>query len=322
MNTNKILISIVAIINVFSMSAQSDSIFTNLTSYKAEICTHAYDWEGLDQYEYLTVFSDDPISDTLRVGDQNGIVFASLWIDNRKTWLKFDSNKIGVISQSVFSPYYNQTIDYPLDEYFLLYDFEVLDTTVVGDTLSFSNSSKNVTFSIAGIDTIQINNVTKVRYSIHAMDDQWIDYLIEGLGGLHPLTPLLNTGFFGFCTCKYETTFASPTDTLVLRDTMVFGGDSNYQFCQTASLIKTEKKPHIKIYPNPVTGNIFTIQTDGNARIDEVKVYDNLGKKIEVKYFINGVNNCNVSTPNLSKGFYVVEIISDSKYYRHKIIIK
>ncbi|RFC53564.1 T9SS type A sorting domain-containing protein [Brumimicrobium aurantiacum] len=323
MNTNKILIWILAIINAFSISAQSDSIFTNLTSYKAEICTHAWDFEGLNQFEHLTVFSDDPISDTLRVKDVAGNVFANLWIDGRKTWLRVNSNNLTIASQFVFFPDFNNPSGYPLDEYFLLYDFDVLDTVVVGDTVSFTNSSKNVTFSIAEIDTIQINNVDKVRYSIHPMDDQWIDYLIEGIGGLHPFTPILYYGLFGLCPCEYEATYTSQTDTLILRDTMVFGGDSNSQFCQTASLIKNEKNPNIKIYPNPLTGNTFTIQADGIARIDEVKLYDNLGKEIEVMYsIIENTKSCTVSTPNLSKGFYTVEVVSETKHYRQKVIVR
>jgi hypothetical protein len=155
------------------------------------------------------------------------------------------------------------------------------------------------------------------------MDDQWVDYLIEGVGGLHPLTPLLSTGFFGFCTCKYEATYASLTDTLVLSDTMIFGGYSNYQFCQTASLTENEKASRIKVYPNPVTGNSFTIEMDVNSSIVEVNLYDIQGKQIEIEYAIsNEKNNCVVSTNNLSKGFYNILIVSDSKYYRRKIIVR
>ena len=155
MKTKTILISIFSYLTAFSIKAQNDSIFTNLTSYSLEVFTHAYGWEGLTQFEYLTVFSDDPMSDTLRVKDETGTVFASLWNDDRKTWLKVNSDRLDVIAQNVFSPYYNYSTDYPLDEYFLLYDFEVLDTVSVGDTVFFANQSKNVSFSIAGIDTIQ-----------------------------------------------------------------------------------------------------------------------------------------------------------------------
>ena len=126
---------------VFSISAQSDSIFIDLTSYKAEICTHVWDWEGLDEYEYLTIESDSSMSDTLSVSNQYAEDFARIWIDGRKTWLRIDSSKISSAIENFDYYHYNSSPgNYPLDEFFLLYDFDVLDTVSEGETIVFEDS--------------------------------------------------------------------------------------------------------------------------------------------------------------------------------------
>ncbi|PWH86591.1 T9SS type A sorting domain-containing protein [Brumimicrobium oceani] len=208
-----------------------------------------------------------------------------------------------------------------MDEYFLLYDFAVLDTVAVGDTVTFGSQLNNVSISILGIDTIQINSVEKVRYWIFSKDDQLVDYLIEGVGGLHPLSPLLTYGFYGLCTCSYEATYASLTDTLVLSDNAVFGDIS--EFCLTASLSENDRVNRIKIYPNPVTGNSFIIEMIDNSQIDEIHLFDSQGKQIDIGIdFSENSNTCIISTSNLSRGIYSVEIVGDSKCYRKKLVLR
>ena len=304
---------------IFANHAQSDSIFPNLKSYRVDICTHEWDFEWLDNHEYLFIESDDPISDTLRIKHQSGLEVASLLQDGRKTWLKVDSAAANMAIGGQFYPGYGY---YPYDEYFLLYDFDVLDTSSIGDTITVGNPSYNILFTIWGIDTVQINNVEKIKYTISTGENgNRIDHLIEGVGGLHPFTPLLGQGFYGVCCCKYDVTYTSETDTLVLSDTMIFG--SNAEFCLgSTGLPNLEKAKQIKIYPNPVVGNTFNIKTENNAQIHQVNLYNSQGKKIEIDYnLFKSENHCSVSTNDLSKGFYTVEIVSDSKYYRKKIII-
>ena len=299
--------------------AQSDSIFPNLKSYRVDICTHEWDFEWLNNYEYLYIESDDPISDTLRIKHQSGLEVASLLQEGRKTWLKVDS---AASNLAIGGQYYPSYGSYPYDEYFLLYDFDVLDTVSIGDTVTIGNPSNNVNFSIWGIDTVQINNIEKIRYTINTGENLYRqDYLIEGVGGLHPFTPLLEQGFYGVCCCKYDVTYTSETDTLVLSDTMIFG--SNAEFCLgSIGLSENRKTKQIKIYPNPVVDNTVYIKTENNAQIHQVNLYDSQGKKIEIDDNLpKTANHCSISTNDLSKGFYTVEVVSDSKYYRKKIII-
>lgn len=149
----------------------------------------------------------------------------------------------------MFSPYYNLSEDHPVDEYFLLYDFDILDNSSVGDTVIFGDTLNNVKLLITEIDTVQINGVEKRRYRILTGEyGERVDYLIEGIGGLHPFTPLLEQALYATCSCNFEITYTSAIDTLVLSDTIIFGADSNFNFCSTVDLPKYENSSKIDIF--------------------------------------------------------------------------
>lgn len=301
-------------------SAQSDSIFTDLKSYKADICTHIYDWEGMEIYEYLTIESDSLMSDTLSVSNQYATDFASLWMDGRKTWLRIDSSKVSAIDYFYFYHYNNAPQDYPLNEFFLLYDFDVLDTVAEGETIVFEDSPINHPVHIEGIDTILINGVEKRRYQIYT-EVEYRDYLIEGVGGLHAFTTLLRQGLFGACNCGYEATYMSETDTLVLSDTMVFGNDPWYYFCLNASLSEFEELNQIKVYPNPNQGS-FIISYQEGQQIKNLKVISADGRTLE--YDLEKLNNSE-SRVNLKQtipGIYWIKLITENgEFYSSKFVI-
>lgn len=302
-------------------SAQSDSIFTNLTSYKADICTHIYDWEGMEIYEYLTVESDSLMSDTLSVSNQYATDFASLWIDGRKTWLRIDSSKASVMDFLYFYHYSSYPDDYPLDEFFLLYDFDVLDTVSEGETLVFEDSPINYPINISGIDTVQVNGVEKRRYEIVTEVD-YRDYLIEGIGGLHAFTTLLRQGLFGACNCGYEATYMSETDTLILSDTMVFGNDPWYYFCLTASLPKYENSKPIKVYPNPNKGSFIVSYQEG-SRIKDVEVIGVDGKILACDLEKLNDSESRITVKQNVSGMYWIKLITENgDFYLSKFVIE
>jgi hypothetical protein len=70
---------------------------------------------------------------------------------------------------------------------------------------------------------------------------------------------------------------------------------------------------NIKIFPNP-SSNFFKIVT--NAKIDKITVFDTLGKEI----FLQAQNNNEVNIEKLSKGIYLIEIISENEKIYRKFI--
>lgn len=73
-------------------------------------------------------------------------------------------------------------------------------------------------------------------------------------------------------------------------------------------------KEKFSIYPNPAKDN-FTIQANNNVAIEEVKVYDLLGKMI-----INDKKQNVINISSLNKGIYLVKIDTNEGNYTSKII--
>lgn len=73
----------------------------------------------------------------------------------------------------------------------------------------------------------------------------------------------------------------------------------------------------LKLYPNPVTGNVLNITSDNNS--DKlVTVYDVLGKQV-----INTlVKNGTVNVSNLTSGVYIVKITEEGKTATRKLVVK
>lgn len=74
-----------------------------------------------------------------------------------------------------------------------------------------------------------------------------------------------------------------------------------------------------KIFPNPTT-NDFKIASENNLMIDQVEVYDFLGKKVFNKVFSNFVAEINIES--VPKGIYLVKINSGKISKTYKLIVK
>jgi ELWxxDGT repeat protein len=73
----------------------------------------------------------------------------------------------------------------------------------------------------------------------------------------------------------------------------------------------------IIIYPNPSKG-IFYIKPNIETKIENIQIVDLNGKIVDYKFFDNEYMDCS----NLSKGIYILKIITKEKTYNKKIIIE
>lgn len=69
------------------------------------------------------------------------------------------------------------------------------------------------------------------------------------------------------------------------------------------------------VYPNP-TNDILNIRSNSNTRIDEVLLFDVTGKQVHG----NTNSNSMVDVSMLTKGVYMMKIISEEGIYTHKVI--
>lgn len=73
----------------------------------------------------------------------------------------------------------------------------------------------------------------------------------------------------------------------------------------------------LKVYPNPLTGNVLNITSDNNA--DKiVVVYDVLGKQVLTAQVINGTVNVSA----LTSGVYIVKVTEEGKTATKKLVVR
>jgi len=87
---------------------------------------------------------------------------------------------------------------------------------------------------------------------------------------------------------------------------------------QTTGIVNLEKESNINLYPNPVKDN-FTISFEDETK-GQVFIYDMLGKVVNNQE-ING-NKTTISVVHLSKGVYIVRVVTEGKTFGVGKIIK
>lgn len=210
-----------------------------------------------------------------------------------------------------------------LNQEFLIYDFSLSIGDSIYVTPRTGISYDSILLYCENVDTIEVIGIMRKRLTMKTINasayyDTDIEYWYEGIGSD---LGLFNSGHLGLV-------FIDQVDPKLFCCHKVFDQiyqDSITNSCHgsgTASIDKESLLNKINIYPNPITGNKFNILTDDNTRINQVNFYDNQGKKYEIDYTISNTQNfCTVQTSTLSNGLYIVEIVSDSGYYRKKLIL-
>ncbi|HLV46800.1 MAG TPA: M4 family metallopeptidase [Flavobacterium sp.] len=80
-----------------------------------------------------------------------------------------------------------------------------------------------------------------------------------------------------------------------------------------------EMKTNLRVYPNPVSGDEITIESNV-GELTTVEMYDLYGKKIVGETVLDNVTTINVQ--NYSAGIYLLKFKSSLGEYHHKLIIK
>lgn len=73
----------------------------------------------------------------------------------------------------------------------------------------------------------------------------------------------------------------------------------------------------LKMYPNPLSGNVLNFSSAINAEMN-VQIFDMLGKQIST----SKVNNNTINISNLNAGIYIVKITEEGKTATRKLVVK
>jgi hypothetical protein len=76
------------------------------------------------------------------------------------------------------------------------------------------------------------------------------------------------------------------------------------------------------IYPNPVNGDIFTIDTKDFGHRINIRIYNSNGQLVSEDFATNSENYVvNVNEQRLNKGFYLIQVSSENKVSSTKLVI-
>ncbi len=87
--------------------------------------------------------------------------------------------------------------------------------------------------------------------------------------------------------------------------------------------LKNNMKPSLVIYPNPVIGDIFTIDTKEFGNWINIRIYSSNGQLLADDSVLNPMNyRVDVNERGLDKGFYIIQVSSESRISTGKLVIK
>jgi hypothetical protein len=91
-----------------------------------------------------------------------------------------------------------------------------------------------------------------------------------------------------------------------------------------ATAIKEIENPDksLIVYPNPVNGEIFTIDTKNFGNRINIRIYNNSGQLVINDSVMNSLKyTVNVNELNLNKGFYLIQVTSENRTSKAKLVI-
>lgn len=160
-------------------------------------------------------------------------------------------------------------------------------------------------------------NGTATTWDIVVVPDFYVGAPLPSNGWVTVSTnPFIYVGLPPGCNVFFVRSVCSATDVSPWAAVASSGCSTNvYSYLATLSnnSFSINNDSNIKIFPNP-SSNFFKIVSD--TKIDKITLFDTLGKEI----LIQTQNNNEINIEKLSKGLYLIEIISENEKIYRKFI--
>lgn len=176
----------------------------------------------------------------------------------------------------------------------------------------------NIINNIALLNTVEMSwteNGTATAWEITVVPDFDVGTTLPTYGTLSTSNSFIISGIppSTGCYAFFVRSICSPTETSNWSAVSLGCSASAYIWLQTLSnttyTLSTEE-PKIELYPNPSKSNVHL---KSNSKIETITVYDSLGKAL----IISKDENNTIDVERLSKGIYIIEVLSEnSKSYR------
>ena len=266
----KYIAAIILLCILSQASAQNDSLMPNLSADYFLLSVTESPWSF---GEHILFSNPNPAYDTVDVYTENDELFAKLFMDTLKVWVK------GIGNETSWS-------EVLTNDWELLYDFGL----EVGDT------AYSIYFD-AGIITsrveIEVQGQTRKKFILNGGTNAYI----QGVGDVHhPFLPKLYTFENGYETCTSHLYYSGPSPI----DSITFSPDCNGEILSTRQVELAD----FNVFPNPASETLNISLNDGKA--ESGTIYDSLGKR--VKFFSVKSQEIQVDVHELNPGIYFVKI--------------
>lgn len=167
---------------------------------------------------------------------------------------------------------------------FILYDFNL----AVGDSIgyNYSTSKKDI---VTSIDTVVYCNRAHRRFNT---ESGW-NTLIEGIGSVNALFPLVSPTDYGILLCYQEY------------------GNNDCVDCKIFTPISSVVSNELNIYPNPTTGELNIVPNDN---IQSIEIFDIHGKMVDK--IVSDFDNIKLN----QNGVFILRINRNNQLYIQKIV--
>ncbi|NEN22529.1 T9SS type A sorting domain-containing protein [Cryomorpha ignava] len=246
----------------------------NLTAHYRVLCFTDSPW---DVEQDIFFSNPNPAYDTVDVYNQYDELYAKLYMDTLKVWIK----RIDYIDDCY--------VGWPEDftnEWELLYDFGL----EVGDTAYSPYFDIGI---ITSIEEIQVQGQIRKKFIIN----EGINAYIQGIGDTrHPFYPKMYMFENNYKTCTSQLNYIGPSPI----DSITFSPDCNGEILSTSHM----ELINFNIYPNPVSDKLHISLPAGVAISGSI--YNAVGMQVLDFSFVN--SQTQVDIRKLEVGTYFVKI--------------
>ena len=188
------------------------------------------------------------------------------------------------------------------------------NVTTVGDNLRITNN-----VSLTSVSALI--NLTSIAGEL-AVDNNDALLSLEGLDGIDPesITDLVIRNNILLSTCEVQSVcdyLVTPNGDISIHSNATGCASKEEVISRCADDVYELPIPVFNIYPNPAQNNI-SISSPTKAVVNKVIIYNSLGQEVLSKNQLSKT----IDVRMLSKGMYVIEIVSGDVKVREKLIIR
>jgi acid phosphatase type 7 len=85
--------------------------------------------------------------------------------------------------------------------------------------------------------------------------------------------------------------------------------------------IKLNRKKELKVYPNPVNGNVLNIEMEDPSKVRAVSIIDMKGRMYDISFAAKDSSQLQLKVPELESGAYILKIETKAGVLKQKLIL-